>query len=575
MSPVIPSIITNIFGTLVLASLYFFLYAQYRERYIGIWTLSLFFYAGRLGFDLWMIYRPDLMALPVANYIFALATGLSLLWGTCTFLNRPVPRWWLYASAVDVLWGLAAFKIFKFSFFLLAFPTASFLGAIYIWTGIVFFRIPRSQIDGASKNITAVAFIVWGLHNIDYPFLRSLELFASWGYLADAVLKIVIAVGILLVYFQKIRRDLSLSEERFRLLAENARDVVFRYRLDPPGFDYVSPSVAEITGYEPGELTGDTALIDRVVHPGDYEAVAGAARTLDNHSKTFRLVRKDGAVIWVESRSVVIRDRSGKIEAIEGIVRDITQRVKAEGDLAEARQKANRAERLASLGTMAAGIIHEINQPLNALKIIVEGMLFWLRKGKHYEPGEVTEELNGVSDQIRRIEKIVQRIRSFVRNDSPEDLSPCDLNSAVEGALDMVGSQLSAHGIGLSRNLGQNIPQVLGDKFRLEEVVANLAINAMQALDKLDRENKVVVCSTSAGENVVLEVSDNASGISEENRARIFEPFFTTKDSDVGMGLGLSIVESIVTSFNGQIYVRTNESGGATFRVVFPVCRAL
>lgn len=153
------------------------------------------------------------------------------------------------------------------------------------------------------------------------------------------------------------------------------------------------------------------------------------------------------------------------------------------------------------------------------------------------------------------------------------ELTPCDLNSSVEGALNMLKAQISSHGIQVSRKLKKEIPRVMAEQCGLEKIILNLLINAMQALDgagkENDKKNKEIAIHTFVEGDVILEISDNARGIDEEIIDKIFDPFFTTKEAGEGMGLGLSIVLSTVTLFQGKISVRNNQRGGATFRVAF------
>lgn len=242
--------------------------------------------------------------------------------------------------------------------------------------------------------------------------------------------------------------------------------------------------------------------------------------------------------------------------------------------LIDARRKAERARRLASLGIMAAGIAHEINQPLNSLKIIVDGMLYWHEKGKTFEFREVVEELKGVSAQAERINQIIKRVHTFVRRENSTELAPCNLNRAVEDVLSMIGYQLSSQGIRVKKSLLNPLPPILGDICRLEEVLINLLVNAKQALDAVSKKDKEISITTGVEKDVILEISDNATGLNNNIKDKIFEPFFSAKETGGGMGLGLSIVHSIAASFNGQISVTNNDKGGATFRVEFPVFKS-
>ncbi|MCL5966278.1 MAG: PAS domain S-box protein [Deltaproteobacteria bacterium] len=194
-----------------------------------------------------------------------------------------------------------------------------------MWTGLVFLRI--KGLDGFGKRVTAGAFILWGIHLLDYPFLRPVEWFAPWGFLIAATLSLFAALGIILLFFQKTRDALSRSEERFRLLAENARDIIFRYRLRPTqGFEYMSPSVAAVTGYEPADFYREPALLGRIVHPGDAPVLEEIRSSPGAALPELRWVRRDGSEVWIELHNVPIHDGSGDLVAIEGIARDITER---------------------------------------------------------------------------------------------------------------------------------------------------------------------------------------------------------------------------------------------------------
>ncbi|KUO52209.1 MAG: hypothetical protein APF76_03995 [Desulfitibacter sp. BRH_c19] len=220
-------------------------------------------------------------------------------------------------------------------------------------------------------------------------------------------------------------------------------------------------------------------------------------------------------------------------------------------------------------------MLHEINQPLNSLKVTVDGMLYFYKKGNTPDPVKTMDNLEKVSIQARRIEYIIKNMRQFIKDEYPGKLVPCDLNLAVEGALSLVGRQISTHGIEIKKSLEENLPPIQGDQVRLEEIIMNLLINSLQALETADRDRMTITCKTWSANKVFLEISDNGPGIKEEYRSKIFDPFFTTKKQKGNMGLGLSIVYSITASLGGKIYLMENQEGGATFRVEFLISKGL
>lgn len=337
---------------------------------------------------------------------------------------------------------------------------------------------------------------------------------------------------------------------------------------------WLNPAFTELTGYAKEEALGQNPRLlksqqhDQAFYQQMWEQILGGQVWQGEVINA----RKDGGYYTEEMTVTPVRDDQGTIQNFIAIKQDITQRKRAEVAMLEAREQLARAERMASLGTMSAGIAHEINQPLNSLKVIADGMLYWHSRGKGQDLGKVMENVQKISAQASRIDEIIKHMRSFVRQETNiSEFRPCNLNHAVEGSLSLLSSQMASHGIRLVKELQEELPYISGQPTRLEEVLINLVVNAIQSLDEVPQGDKEITCATwLEKERVILEVSDNGQGIGEENKHRIFDPFFTTKPVGVGMGLGLSIVHSIVSSMGGQINCIDNESGGATFRAEFP-----
>ncbi|MFC1614377.1 PAS domain S-box protein [Gemmatimonadota bacterium] len=247
-------------------------------------------------------------------------------------------------------------------------------------------------------------------------------------------------------------------------------------------------------------------------------------------------------------------------------------RLEAERKQTEAIQMAEKTARLASLGTLAAGIAHEINQPLTALKIEVDGTMIRLEQNKQISLDENVETLNFVSSQASRIDEIVSHMRALARQETEEKPTSLNLNKVIRKALSLVDEQVYSHGIELKIETDKSLPLLESHGTLLEQVMINLVVNAMHALNAYESGDKSITVSTSYSEgNAVLTVRDNGPGIEPEHLDHIFDPFFTTKTKSVGMGLGLSITENLVTGLGGTISVANHEQGGAIFTVSLPV----
>ncbi len=246
--------------------------------------------------------------------------------------------------------------------------------------------------------------------------------------------------------------------------------------------------------------------------------------------------------------------------------------LEAERKRAEAIQLAEKSSRLAALGTLAAGIAHEINQPLTALKIEVDGNRHLLKRKKEKYIGNHLETLDFISEQASRISEIIVHMRALARQEKQVDSTALDLNNTVSRALSLIDEQLYTHGIKLEISLDNSIPDLTSNGTIIEQVVINLVVNAMHELKKqIDHAGMIKVSTRKSHGTAIIEVLDNGSGIPKQDLEHIFDPFFTTKPVGEGMGLGLSITENLARGLGGHIRVSNSAGGGAVFTVTIPL----
>lgn len=281
--------------------------------------------------------------------------------------------------------------------------------------------------------------------------------------------------------------------------------------------------------------------------------------------------------IRVDERTAELKILNEKLlDEIANRVRVENARKRAEQELETQHQLKMRSDRLRSLGEMAAGIAHELNQPLVGVRGMAEHTLIGLDKGWDLSNDKLRERMDGIVEQADRMVHIIQQVRMFAREAGKPDLSEVAVNDVVISSIEMIGAQFSFHDLGLTTDLSDNLPPVLANPYSLEEVVLNLLNNALhatedrRAVDQAYTRSRVVVRTTSNGRNVHIQMEDNGCGIPEEAMAKIFDPFFTTKDPDKGTGLGMSISKSIVEKFGGTLHVDSTLGQGTTVTIVLP-----
>jgi len=549
-----------------------------------IWAISWLSYSLSYVFAFWFATQMRSNTLIAINQILLLSSGIFLLWGTYEFIKIKLQSWWWYTNIVGISWIIFA-VISDFSIRLLTTPTYIFLAGVYLWTGRVIFQ--SKVFRGLGKYLTALSFVIWGAYKFALPFLGQeswlapwgylISWLAPWGFLISIIMTFSVSIGILLAFFNRMRMELIRNEERFRLLAENAHDIIYRIAMkSTKSVEYISPSVQSILGYTLDEILKNQKKMLRRIYRDDRKFLFSLLKNPETQTNILRCKHKDGTLVWIEYNSVPIYEsKTNKVIAIEGIARDITERKKAEQALQKSREKLVWAERMASLGTMAAGIAHEINQPLNSLKVTSDSMLYLYKREKSIEMDEVISNFEDISKQARRIDIIIKNMRSLIQRNVRDKKESCSINSVVKSCVELLSNQIYSHNIQIVLDLHSNLPSFEAKILQLEEVIMNLILNAIQAHDRVDRNNKKIVCKTYIHKDIFLEIKDNGPGISDENKQRLFEPFFTSKSNNDNMGLGLCIVQSIVKSYNGTIKFYDNEIGGATVKLRFPLSNNL
>lgn len=253
-----------------------------------------------------------------------------------------------------------------------------------------------------------------------------------------------------------------------------------------------------------------------------------------------------------------IFDDTGAVVNVLELMVDVTERERLV-------TRMQRLERLQAVSLMAAGVAHEINTPLNIMELNTSTLDLRLEKEGTLSPDAVRKSLAAITEQIRRISSIVGHMRELARKEGAAHVVPVDVGTAISNALSIMGHQLEAHGVTCITNLAEGLPHVQADTIQMEQVIINLCVNAMHALETVERSEKYIrLVAMQKEENVVITVEDNGPGLGMALE-RVFDPFYTTKDPDAGSGLGLSLVQAFITSWHGDIRAENIAGGGARF----------
>ncbi|MEJ5376364.1 MAG: ATP-binding protein [bacterium] len=369
---------------------------------------------------------------------------------------------------------------------------------------------------------------------------------------------------------RQIERSLHRSESMYRAITDFAGIGMMLLQRDR--VTYCNEQMSNFLGSAQG-FSSLEELLGRV-HQEQREAIKLAMeRLLEGKQDSFRLeikLQREGQTRHCQCFAQVVEYEEQPTVCF--IMEDVTEQKELAHKARLNELRMYHEDRLTALGVMAAGIAHELNQPLNTIRVITDGLLFGRDQGWSLEQEELYENLEMVSRQVVRMSEVIRNIRDFAREDRFQTEDEVNPNQAVQGVFSMIGRQLEAHGIKVQKLLDSSLPTVRGRLSRLEQVVMNMIVNARQALDDCGKEDKELRVQTfSSNGCICIQVADNATGVDPGIMSKIFDPFFTTKEVGKGTGLGLTISQSIVAEMGGTMEVFNNEQGGATFVVKLPL----
>ena len=359
------------------------------------------------------------------------------------------------------------------------------------------------------------------------------------------------------------------SEEKYRHLVNSGPNPIFVIDRKTLEILNANPRAEETYGYTIDELTG---MLFTNLGPFEYkdsdlpQEENGYWQKPQVVSSKVQYFKKDNSPLYVNLHASPTRykDRDALIIATT----DITEMVEKDNQLIQ-------ASKMTNLGEMSAGIAHELNQPLNAIKMASEFLEMMIEKNRKIPQQDLYDVIKEVSCQVDRSAAIINRLRDFGRK-ADFTKEKIFINEPVKGVLEILGRQLRLQNIEVELDLDETILPILAHNNRLEQVIFNLITNARDALNQkqeLEEDSAsrfIRIRSFRDGERVAITVSDNGIGIPESLRERIFEAFFTTKEMGEGMGLGLSISYGIVKDYGGDVDIESKEGLGTTFKLSFP-----
>ena len=437
---------------------------------------------------------------------------------------------------------------------------------LLIWAAL------RFGLGGISASMLVITILaIWGTMQGRGPFLTQTP---SENALALQLFLLVAATPLMLLAVaiqdeRRLKEGLRVSEERMSLAAESAQLAMWDWDVASDSV-WMTDEGRRFFGFEPGEPIRFSELGGRV-HPDDSAvratAIQHALKTFGSYEAEFRIILPDGSVRWISARGRPSHAVNGALPRILGVSMDIT-RQKLAGTQAELqREELAHLSRVATVSALSGSLAHELSQPLSSILSNAQaGQRFMSQDSP--DLAEVRAIFADIVSADCRAREIIERLRTMLRRGEVA-LQPVSVNENLEELLRLTRSDLIARGVSVSNLTTGDLPQVMTDRVQLQQVLLNLIVNACDAMESNPPDDRILTLTTFVAKNEIrIGVLDCGVGLPDDVET-LFQPFHSTKDG--GLGMGLSICRTLVTSLGGRLWAERRAERGAAFYVALPL----
>jgi len=559
-------ILTFIILTLLMSFVYFYMFARSQDLYVRYWGFCWIAYSLSLLF-LVLSLNKNIIELLELRKIFDLLNILFLLYGAYAFMHARIPIYWNRFALYITMWLLMG-VYYNFDHMSMYLPVSMY--QVIITAMLCYIVYKDWPVPVFEKGLCIAVFFLWGVGKALLSILEEYYIELSSLYLMEIIFSNILNFSIFTIYLQKTKEEISIADRLYRIIAENATDVIFYYTLKPkPAFTYVSPSIESLTGYTPDDFYQNPQFYLEIAdseHFNAVKAIFGGKQPSDADS-AFLLHHKNGMVFWGEFNSSILYKDDIPV-AVEGIIRDVTRMKNAENQLRSAKQ---------SRDLLLSYISHELKTPITSIL----GYVNALNDGTINAPKERINAMEIISSKALLLEHLINDLFQLSKLESNQfsfnfmHLEALDLSRQLIGKyiLDIKSAGIKPVVEMDSKALaGKNI---IVDPKRIDQVFSNIIFNAIKYTESNDKI-KIKFGIDQEMKNYAVTVSDSGIGIPKEDLPYIFDRFFKAHTpvrpgKEAGSGLGLTISKEIIAAHGGSISARSNLGKGSTFTFTIPI----
>lgn len=555
--------------TLSVAFIYFNLFVKSQERFIKYWGICWITYSASLIL-LNIAINQNLMEFMEIRKIFDMYNILFLLLGCYSMAHLPIPSFWYRFSLYLSIWVFLG-VIYNFTTLSLYIPVSLYQYGMSCFT--VYIVIKHWDFMLHQRVLFALIFALWGIGKASISLYDSSGISGYSFYIMELILSNILFFSIIAAYLQYSQRKVASSTRLYRIITENASDVILYYSLSPRNaFTYITPSVEELTGYVPNDFYNDPKFYFNITHPDYFDDIENIfnGKNQENQPILIKIITKYDIEKWVEFRSSIVYDENKMPEAIESFVHDITVLKDAENQF-----KASKHAR----DVLLSSVSHELKTPVTSINGFARALLDDIIK----DPDERISTLQLIYTKSLMLERLINdlfQLSKLETNQFSFQYMEMTADALCKQLIDKHSYDVINRKLELAVNVDYEDMKdqyIICDPERIDQVFSNLLYNAF----KHSFENGKIIMNFQIKKKphcLLIGITDTGTGISPEDLPHVFERFYKSHGKNInndnkqtGSGLGLTISKEIVEAHDGTISVKSTLGKGTSFYFTIPI----